>query len=580
MNRILIIFTIILLFIALNLLGQRSDTLMSRYQYLDSVIDASSQNQLSACVIAAKSQVHMAVLMKNDSLAYESKIKLAEALNELSFFDQTIDILYELLSKIEKNPADKRISKVQFKLGASYFQMEDYDKAYSFFQKSKHFAVNHKLHGDTVAINSELGLTMVALGQKKDGLALLYNNVNAAKKTGDEETICIALDNLSNAYFELGNYQKSLKYQEEILNYPEVSNASLQRKAAIQQHLATINIKLKKWATAQKHTDLSIKYASQLGSNYWLFDCYKDQADIYEASGKYKDALAFHQKYIALKDSVYKSDYDIKMSTMANLYDVQNKEHQIKELTSSQDLIAAKVQRLYLILAAFGLLVGLMITYYFYRKNKLEKEFQQKIAFYLLHAQEEERQRISKELHDSVGQNILFIKNQINSDMSSADLTKLRKSVDTALEELRNISKNLYPNQLEKYGLIAAVESLAEEVNQHSSIFVSSDLEGIDDVLNKNVKINFYRIIQEFVNNTLKHADATSIRITAQQINDTIELIVQDNGKGFDKLEWERTANKSFGLINMEERIKMLKGKCSIESEPGKGTKSIFTIPI
>ncbi len=580
MKKVLVIFLILLLFIAQNLLGQSADTLAARYSYLDSVIEVTSQDHLSECVVAAKNQVSIAVLMDNDSLLYESKMKLAEALNELSIFDQTIDILYELLSKLEKNPSDKRISKLQFNLGASYFQMDDYTKAYAFFQKSKNTALIHKLYGDTIAINSELGLTLVGLGRKDEGLDLLSKTVEAAKKGGAAENICVGLDNLSNAYFELGDYLNALKYQEEILNFPEFTNSSLQRKAAIQQHLATINIQLKRWQTAQRHTDLSIKYASQLGSNYWLFDCYKDQAEIYEATGNYKEALAFHHRYIILKDSVYKSDYDTKMSTMANLYEVENKEHQINELTVTQALTKAKVQRLYSILAALGLLCGLLVTYYFYRKNKSEKELQQRIAFQLLHVQEEERQRISQELHDSIGQNILFIKNQINSDMSTTDLTKLRKSVDTALEELRNISKNLYPNQLEKYGLTAAVESLAQEVNQLSGIFVSSDLEGIDDVLNKNVKINFYRIIQEFVNNTLKHADATAIRITAHQFEDTIELVVQDNGKGFDKLEWERKANISFGLINMEERIKMLKGKCSIESEPGKGTKSIFTIPI
>jgi signal transduction histidine kinase len=205
---------------------------------------------------------------------------------------------------------------------------------------------------------------------------------------------------------------------------------------------------------------------------------------------------------------------------------------------------------------------------------------QQKIAFQLIQAQEDERQRIAKDLHDSVGQNILFLKNHVQNNGDQIDTTKLVKSIDDALQEIRNISKNLYPNQLEKYGLIAAVEALADEVSQSTGIFVSSDMEGIEEILNNNVKINFYRIIQEFVNNTLKHAEATAIRITAQQTDQTIELIVQDNGKGFDKAEMQRKANHSFGLLNMEERVKMLKGTFAIESEPGKGTKSTFSIPV
>jgi signal transduction histidine kinase len=177
-----------------------------------------------------------------------------------------------------------------------------------------------------------------------------------------------------------------------------------------------------------------------------------------------------------------------------------------------------------------------------------------------------------------VGQNILFIKNQLNSN--NRDEILLNKSIDDALDEVRNISKDLYPNQLEKYGLSSAVDALAMQINSSTGIFVSSDIQGIDDVLNKNVQINFYRIIQEFVNNTLKHANATAIRITTEHTDKEIILTVQDNGSGFDKAILEAKANKSSGMLNLEERIKMLKGKVDFETEIGKGTKAIFRVPV
>lgn len=579
MKYFLIILLVVLLGLANCILGQ-GDTLMKEYIRLDSIIEADKESNPLNCIIAAKKQYDVATMMKNDSLMYLSSINKASLLNEVSMFDQSLVILYDLLSKSDKKKYDPRISKLYYYLGSSYFQMNDFSRAKEFFQKSKSAALKYKKYSDTIEINSEIGLCLVGEGQLESGFEILIQNLKSAQKTGNEEIICTTLDNLSNAYYEVGDYENSLKYQEQILLYPKIVNESLHNKAAIHQHLATINIKLKRWSVAQKYTDLANQYALALGSNYWLFDVYKDQAEIYEATGQYRKALSFFQQYTVLKDSVYKHDYDTKMSTVANLYELENKEYQIVKLTSAQNLANVKIQRLYLFLVVLALLFGLIGIYYLYRKSRAQKDLQQKIAFQLLHAQEEERQRIAKELHDSVGQNILFIKNQIISDTSGADLSKLKKSADDALAELRNISKNLYPNQLEKYGLIAAVETLAEEINSHSGIFVSSDMEGIDAILNKNVKINFYRIIQEFVNNTIKHADATAIRITAQQINDTIELIVQDNGKGFDKSEMERNAHKSFGLLNMEERIRMLKGKCTIETAPGKGTKSIFTIPI
>ncbi len=580
MKRLLVLLLIFLLVTANQLLAQSKIELLKRYQDLDSLITNASDNNPNNAITAIKEQLAVAQKMENDSLIYLAEINRALILNDLGFFDQTFVILYGLLAKLEKKPSDSRIIDVHFYIGASYFQMSDHKKSISHFTIAKDQAIRFKKYEDTIKINLELGLSLVNIGEHEEGFEILKSNLALAKNTHNVKLIITGIDNLSNAYFTINDFENSLKYQLEILNYPDYVNSALKYKTAINQHLAEINIELKRWDEAQKYVTLAIKYGTEIGSNDWLFDCYKNQAAIYESKGRYKDALIFHQKYLTTKDAVYQKDYDKKMSAMANLYELEHKKHQIDQLTIDKHIAATKIERLSFFIVFLALLMGLMVTFYQYRKNKTEKDQQQKIAFQLIQAQEEERQRISKDLHDSIGQNILFLKNQLQNSGEQIDRSKLIKTVDDTLQEIRNISKNLYPNQLEKYGLIAAVEALGEEVTLSTGIFVSSDMQGIEEVLNKNVKINFYRIIQEFVNNTLKHAEATSIRITAHQTDQTIELIVQDNGKGFDKVELQRKANRSFGLLNMEERVKMLKGTFTIESELGKGTKSTFSIPV
>ena len=127
-------------------------------------------------------------------------------------------------------------------------------------------------------------------------------------------------------------------------------------------------------------------------------------------------------------------------------------------------------------------------TWYNSRKNLRLKE---EHSHQLILSQEKERQRISKELHDSIGQNMLFIKNQLIKENHPVLLT----SVNETLEEVRNISKDLYPNQLERYGLAAAVDALAEKVKESSSIFVSHDLEGFGKEITADKQINYYCII-------------------------------------------------------------------------------------
>jgi signal transduction histidine kinase len=326
------------------------------------------------------------------------------------------------------------------------------------------------------------------------------------------------------------------------------------------------------------YCDSMFKYADLVKSPVWLSLCYRMRSKIEEASGDYKSSLANFIKYQKLSDSLNRVNYDKKVSVMNTFYELDKKQNQIDRLAKDEQISYARIERLTLAIVALILFSVLIILYTYNRRNKAEKLLKEKFAIQLLDSQEAERQRVAKDLHDSLGQNILFIKNQLQGPEINRE--KLLQSVALALEEVRSISKDLYPNQLEKYGLAAAVEALSEQVQASTGIFVSSDMQGIDEALNKNMQINLYRIIQEFFNNALKHAYATTIRITTEQTRNEIMLTLQDNGNGFSKEALSTIANKSFGLLNMEERVKILKGRFDIESEPGAGTKMTFTIPI
>jgi signal transduction histidine kinase len=109
---------------------------------------------------------------------------------------------------------------------------------------------------------------------------------------------------------------------------------------------------------------------------------------------------------------------------------------------------------------------------------------------------------------------------------------------------------------------------------------VSHDLAGFEKEFPPEKQISFYRIIQECISNALKHATATALRITAVSTGDGIELVIQDNGKGFEKQKLKLAAQKSFGVLNLEERVRLLNGKSQLETSPGNGTKWKFFIPI
>jgi signal transduction histidine kinase len=570
-------YKLVTLFLFLSFAVSAQEKSIKRFAELDSIFDAELENNPDKVVAIVNEQKEIALSINNDSLLFKANYNKASSLNDLSIYDQSLEILFQLLKEAENKQDRINVAKVQYNISSIFFQMGDYQRCYTEFNKAKQFSIEAKQFKDTASINSEIALCQVALGKVKEGIALQEKCIALLKTYTDDEDLVKAIDNLSNSYYEIEDYRTSLNYQLQLLKYPSVFE-SLYRKTGVHQHLAELYFFVGNYDSAQYFVTKAIQYGKELKSDFWLFDCYKNQSAIYEAKGNFKEALAYHKLYLAGKDSVFQKDYASKMSAVANLYELEKKQSKISNLSKDKKLATAKIQGLSLGLLVLFLASVVAGLYFVYRKNKQDKLLKERFAQQLLATQEEERQRIAKDLHDSVGQNILFIKNQLLSKEKDDD--KLLKSIDTAIEEVRNISKDLYPNQLQKYGLASAVDALSEQVKDSTGIFISSDLQGIDEALNKNVQINFYRIIQEFVNNTVKHADATAIRITTEQSAKELKLIVQDNGKGFDVAQLKTKANTSFGMLNMEERIKMLKGKVEIESEIGKGTKSVFTIPI
>jgi signal transduction histidine kinase len=574
------LYCLLYLCLPIYLFAQPSVSLLSRYHQLDSAIELSSDNKPVNALPLCAEQTKIAKQLGDDSLVYCATTRHAKLLNSLGLFEQSMQEWFAICTQLHvQHTDDLRLAECYQNIASIFRSMADYTKAIDYFNQSKQIQLIHHQGKDTCYINSEIALCMAGIGEADKAISLALRSIQESIVLNDTFQICNALDNLSNIYYEKKQYDSSIKYQLKIWQYPNFVQSNLHRKTALNEHLAEIYSMAGQYSKAQSYLDSAFIFAKIYGSNDWLYECYRWQAAIDEHSGNYKRALANHKTYLLLKDSVYQSQYDTKMSAMASLYELEHKQYAITNLEKDKELKEGKIRQLYLIIA--GLVVLLLAIYLFinYRSQKMRRELAQQFARQLLQAQETERQRIARDLHDSVGQNILFIKNQVQQFFKD-DNPALSQSVDHALDEVRNISKDLYPNQLERYGLVAAVEALCDKVKGSSDIFVSSDIQLPDTKLDKETQINCYRIIQECINNTLKHAAATAIRITGVWINGAIHLTIQDNGMGFEKTILAAKAQQSFGMLNLEERVRLLRGRFELETAPGHGVKFMFVIPV
>ncbi|MFT4600978.1 MAG: signal transduction histidine kinase [Arenicella sp.] len=317
------------------------------------------------------------------------------------------------------------------------------------------------------------------------------------------------------------------------------------------------------------HLDIELEVAL-----YELFLSYKENGDI-------KKALVTVEQYM---DYDKRSD-DIEskkaISEIESRYESVKKEKKILE--QNNDILSLEEKQAELKGRQNNLLIGgisfALLIFFGFLAYSLRRQRNEKMAFAeaLIFAQEEERKRIARDLHDGVGQSLLLIKKQL-SDTQKSTFDNQALITDT-LEEVRSISRDLHPFQLDKLGLTAAIEDVLLRVGENSDLFVSSEVVNIDDLMDKKSELHLYRVIQEALNNVIKHAEASAVKLSISKINNEIFIEIMDNGKGF-STDFKTARTKSLGLRTMYERITSLGGELSMVEVKPRGSNIQITVPI
>ena len=210
------------------------------------------------------------------------------------------------------------------------------------------------------------------------------------------------------------------------------------------------------------------------------------------------------------------------------------------------------------------------------------------LAAQLLNIQEIERSRISKELHDELGQAMMLLKFQVSvihekltDPATRKESSEVLENIDEAIENIRRLAKDLSPTVLESLGVSAAVRFLLEEFGKSSNIAVAADIDEVNDLLAPKVQRHIYRIFQEALTNIGRHAQARQVKAMIKGSEQCIDVLIQDDGKGFevDEVLADRPKARRFGLATIKERVQLIGGSLDLKSELGSGTKITFTVP-
>jgi signal transduction histidine kinase/streptogramin lyase len=240
--------------------------------------------------------------------------------------------------------------------------------------------------------------------------------------------------------------------------------------------------------------------------------------------------------------------------------------------------------------AGCAAIAGILFAAYRRRVTRLEqaRALEQEFSRRLMESQEQERQRLAAELHDSVGQSLLVIKNRAVMALEHSanqklteQITELSNVATHALRDVRGMAQDLRPFQLDELGLTKAILAMTRRLADSSNIQFHADIPDLNGELPKDSEIHFYRIIQELLTNTVKHSKATKANLTVRKAGPILRALIQDNGCGFDASGSgpESSVQSGFGLRSIRERVRALNGRLQLDSRAGEGTSVTIEVP-
>ncbi|RMA66271.1 sensor histidine kinase [Ulvibacter antarcticus] len=336
---------------------------------------------------------------------------------------------------------------------------------------------------------------------------------------------------------------------------------------------------VKNYRSSLYYAQKKLENAERLGDEDETMESHLMLSDIYKSMGNFKKSLENKDSYSVIRDSLYNQLSVNSLAYYQTLFETQEKEKQLVEINTNIQLLEKDTQTfknlMFFVSLAIMLTFGLILLYRNRQNLKSKKILQEGFSQKLLVSQEQERMRISKDLHDGIGQQLLLIKNKLIS--IGDDATK--KMVDNTIEEVRNISRDLHPFALQELGITKAIEHTLTQIDENTTLFISSEIDNIDNLFSPEEEVNIYRIVQESLSNIIKHAKAEASKVLVKKMTGNIVISIKDNGVGFDFTE-KYEDKKSLGLKTLLERTKFLNGQMKVISRKENGTVLEFKFPI
>ena len=497
-------------------------------------------------------------------------------------------------------PTEPNLISTLNNIASTYSVLNSSDKAATYSNKALNYAV--KFGNDKMKATAYIGYGSSLINIKKYDSAIII--INEAQKLTDktgnqyDQYLC---------YFTMGSYYQAKENIDSCLYY---FNKALPAAIAINSSYDIAQIlnnianqemddDKKYLASAKKHLDSSGAIIEMYGFREIKKEWHQLMAEYCRLTGNLKEAFDHLKKYDLIKDSLLNETSLKRIDFLEARYESEKKQTAIDKLEKNNQIQSLSLkQKSTLNYFLIGSLAALVIVGFLVYRNlrhrqqlakqqdelqqqrirELEKDKQLVAVDSMLQGQEEERSRLAKDLHDGLGGLLSGVKFSLsnmkdNLIITPDNMTVFERSLDmldTSIKELRRVAHNMMPELLTKFGLDEALKEYCNSINATNLVSVKYQSIGMDTRIEKSAEIIIYRIIQELLNNIMKHAAAKEATVQLIKEEGRLSIIVEDDGKGFDTALIKD--NKGAGLTSIQSRVDYLKGQLDIHSETDKGT--------
>lgn len=470
----------------------------------------------------------------------------------------------------------------------------NHQKALEYHQKALEYRIGLKdregeatSYGNMANLYARMHDTIQAINYYEKALAL-------SRELKKDELVCANLSNIGNIYMARKEYNKALGLFNESLRIKERIGDSKGISSTLSR-IGTVYTETLRYKDAAIVLNRSLKMAQNLAVIEEKLSALLGLAKLKALTHQTDSSFVLMRQYIALKDSVYDARLKQQILDVQTQYETDKLEQDLYMVKKDKEFTEIKLRQrkteIWLLIFVIISITGAGI-FLFYRHQQRQKAVasaerikeQEARINAVFQAQEEERQRIARELHDGIGQTISAIKlnyqgltEKIDRQDLLPEFRKVEAMLNNAGAEVRSISHQMIPRELEQFGLVPAVEGMLNLHFEKSPLKVQFEHSGFTERIGEKIELVLFRVLQELISNAIKHSQARLVTVQLIRLNTHVVLNVSDDGIGFDA---ENKEKSGIGLLNMASRIEVVKGHLHFESEQGKGTTVTIRTPL